>query len=249
MPDTGSAVLMPFYLAIDVSWSMTAADDTEHPGETRLDLANQIAPGIVDAVREDPRTGDKVRLGVVSFSGETQVDLPLVDARNLSADDIPTLKPRTTGTSYASLFLTLRQRIESDVAQLKATGFRLSRPTVFLITDGEPTDQTQDWQDAFKVLTDRGFRARPNVVPFGVGGATHQTLDQVADYKASLDGGPSGQHTQAFVQGEINATAALRQLIPVLIGSIVSSAGDPTNNNSLVLATPVADEEEIDDEI
>ncbi len=244
------AALLPFYLALDASWSMTeTGEDLDNPSASRLDVANRIAPEIAEAVLKDPAAGDRVRLGVVSFSGETTVDLPLIDIRNLKTDDIPVVNPRQTGTSYASLFLTLRHQIESDVATLKAQGFKVARPTIFMISDGEPNDASDnDWKEAFTALTDKSFKAHPNVVPYGVGEASHTVLDHVAKYKASLDGAPAEQHVTAFLLTEVGAAAALERLIPVLVGSIVGSAADGTSNGLVLQSPDTADDDDLLDD-
>src|SRR5207247_2640955 len=90
---------------------------------------------------------------------------------------LPMFATRGRRTSYAAAFRLLRQEIERDLAQLRSDNFRVFRPAVFFITDGEPNDDDQHLKAAFEELTDPSFRARPNILPFGVRDATKETLD------------------------------------------------------------------------
>ena len=69
MEQTG-AKLLPFYLVVDVSYSM------EGP---KLESANRIMPQIVDALAQNPILSDKVRFGLIDFSDDAQVRVPLCD--------------------------------------------------------------------------------------------------------------------------------------------------------------------------
>ena len=154
MEQTG-AKLLPFYLVIDVSFSMEG---------TKLDSANDILPAIVDALAENPILADKVRFGLIDFADDAQVRLPLCDLLdpNLS---LPGLVARG-GTNYSAAFTMLRKEIEANVAQLKADQYLVHRPAVWFISDGEPLDAEAAWRQAFADLT--SLKAYPNVIPCGV---------------------------------------------------------------------------------
>lgn len=165
--------LLPFYLVVDVSWSMTEGD--------RLPSATRIMTSVLDALSKAPILSDKVRFALIDFSGDAQVRLPLCDL--LSGDvQIPQLTARQTGTSYAAAFQLLRSEIESNVKQLRADGYAVHRPAVFFLSDGAPTDPTELWQAEFGALTDydptskQGFSKFPNFVPCGVADADPQIL-------------------------------------------------------------------------
>lgn len=153
--DHSGAKLLPFYLVIDVSVSM-AGD--------KLKAANNIMPAIIDALSENPILSDKVRFGLIDFSGDAQVRLPLCDLLdpNLS---LPALTTRGS-TSYAAAFSTLQREIEANVAQLKADQYVVHRPAVWFISDGEPTDGEAAWRKAYTDLT--SSKAYPNIIPCGV---------------------------------------------------------------------------------
>jgi len=227
-PDDGMLVLA-FYIVIDVSYSMD-----QNGG---LAEANGILPKVVDAISLSPTLGDAVRLGLIDFADDARVQLRMGDVRD--TDHMPQLVARG-GTSYASAFQLLRQEIEKDVDQLKGDGFKVYRPAVFFITDGEPTDDAGHLRQTFAELTDPAFRARPNIIPFGVGSATKEALDPWVHPR-------SGKAMRSFVaRPDIPVSDAINKIAEMLISSILASAGSVNSlgqGGGLVLP----DDDELDD--
>src|SRR5215472_16258409 len=83
--------LLPFYLLVDVSWSMYG---------TKIKAVNQILPELVDALAKNPIISDKVKFGLLDFAGTSRVVIPLSDL--LDVGTMPTLECRTDGTSYSA---------------------------------------------------------------------------------------------------------------------------------------------------
>jgi uncharacterized protein YegL len=206
------AKLLPFYLVIDVSYSME--------GE-KLQAANNIMPELVDTLAQNPIISDKVRFGLIDFADDARVQVPLCDLLELS--QLPDLSCRG-GTSFAAAFRTLRQEIAANVAQLKGDSFSVHRPAVFFVSDGEPTDVEHEWQDAFRDLTEydretrTGFAMYPNVIPFGIQDANPQIM-------RSLIHPPSGNKQMRMYLQTDGSTAgqAVRALAEVLITSVLAS--------------------------
>lgn len=205
--------LLPFYLVVDVSYSMEGS---------KLDAANQMMPAVLDALAQAPILSDKVRFSVIDFSNDAQVRLPLSD---LLEDDtsLPELGLRG-GTSYAAAFRLLRTEIEQNVRQLKADGYAVHRPAVFFLSDGEPTEPQAEWQAAFRELTSydpstkQGFSMYPNVVPCGVGDANPHTL-QALIHPAD---GSKPMRMYLMDRGE-DAAKAIGMIAEVLISSVLAS--------------------------
>jgi uncharacterized protein YegL len=197
-------MVLAFYIVVDVSYSMKDGGC--------LDAANELVTSVWDAVQTNPVLADLVRISVIDFSDEAQVIIPLGDLRNV--EHLPRLAERG-GTSYAAAFRRLRQEIAGDIKQLKDDGYKVYRPTVFFITDGAPTDDASDLQTAFQDLTAADFKARPNLIPFGVGAATKEILDPWVF--------PQGR-MRAYAQKEgVAPSAALNSLAEILVGSIIAS--------------------------
>jgi uncharacterized protein YegL len=221
--------MVPIYLVVDVSYSMTIGE----AGNTPLDAANTVLPKIIDAMAEHPTVRDRLQVSLIDFSGEAEVRLPMVNGIALSTStDLPALTFRSTGTSYSAAFLTLRHQIESDIETLKAGKRQIGRPSIFFITDGEPTDEPGQPESAWDILTDRGFKARPNVIPFGVGKATHAALDKFGRWPSVADPDRPGSTIEptAFIMSEISPADAISKIISLLIQSIVGSITDGQNS-------------------
>lgn len=219
------AKLLPFYLVVDVSYSMMG---------DKLDQANEIMPSVVDALAQNPILSDKVRFGVIDFSEDAQVRLPLCDVldENLT---LPAMRCRG-GTSFSSAFRLLRTEIESNVKQLKADGFSVHRPAVFFLSDGLPTDQESQWRSAFADLTSwdsaskQGFREYPNVIPCGVDGAEATIMQQLIHPATG-----SKQMEMYMMEPGGDPAQAIKAIAEILISSVLASGNSLTQGESGII--------------
>jgi len=167
----GAAIgqVLPMYFVGDESHSM-AGDPIGAVNQGLIDLRDEVA--------KHPLIGKKVRFGIITFADTAETRLQLSE---LSEDLVlPTLAPRGRGTSYASALEALRQTIPADVALLKGSGYQVHRPSVFFLSDGQPTEKTDKWRKSLEELKDPSFRERPNVLAFGVGDADPEVIRELA---------------------------------------------------------------------
>lgn len=208
-------LVLPFYVLVDVSYSMTMAPKTvDGIGEAPLQAGNGIVRAVKEALDETPILADKVRFSMIDFSDDAQVVIPMCDLLNVPPSDIPDLVARG-GTSFVAAFNVLKRQISIDVAQLKADGHKVHRPAAFFLTDGEPTDEDSEWRSAFAALTDSSFKERPNFIPFGVGEAKKKILDQLVY--------PQNKMRSFVAKGE-DPAKAIKLMAEKLIGSVLASA-------------------------
>jgi uncharacterized protein YegL len=161
--------VLPMYFVGDESHSMSG-DPIAAVNQGLVDLRDEVA--------KHPLIGKKVRFGIITFADTAETRLQLSE---LSEDLVlPTLAPRGRGTSYASALEALRQTIPADVALLKGSGYQVHRPSVFFLSDGQPTEKAEKWRDRLQELRDPGFRERPNVLAFGVGDADPEVIRELA---------------------------------------------------------------------
>lgn len=196
--------VLTFYILIDVSYSMG-----QNGG---IDAANKLVGEIVAAVDNNPVLADLARIGVIDFSDDARTVIPLMDLRDV--ETIPQLEVRG-GTSFAAAFTQLRQDIPADIRQLKDDGFLVHRPAVFFITDGEATDPPDELQAAFSELTSPSFPARPNIVPFGVGEASKESLEPWVF--------PPGKMRSFVAKEGVDPGTAVGRIAEILVSSIVAS--------------------------
>lgn len=224
------AKLLPFFLVCDVSYSMVESG--------ALNEANQILPSLVQALEKDPIICDKVRFGVIDFSDDARVVLPLCDL--LEQTSLPNLEGRNR-TSYKAAFDLLKSEIERNVNQLKADGYAVHRPAVFFLSDGAPTDPEPEWRAAYDGLTQydkasgQGNRMYPNIIPFGLQGCDPQMLQSLIHPKA-----PPERAMRLFLAEQDQTPAsAVTKMAKLLVASVIqSSTGLAAGGNGIVLPQP-----------
>jgi uncharacterized protein YegL len=209
-------ILLPFYLVVDVSYSML--------DRGKLDAANQILPAVADALAQNPILSDKVRFGLLDFSDDARVVLPLSDMTEQNY--LPSLAVRG-GTDFGAAFKMLRDQIEQDVAQLRADGFKVHRPAVFFLSDGEPM---AGWEPHFATLTTydkttgQGFKWYPVFVPCGVDDAGKDTMRKLVH--------PVGKSKLYMMKDSVAAADAIKAMAEVLISSVLASGQSAVNGSS-----------------
>ncbi len=120
-------VLLPAYVLADESQSM---------GPYRQDLSNGLV-SLCEGLRAEPMIAAKLRLAVLGFSDDVQVRLAVADMRTETS--LPQVVIRGL-TNYEAVFDDLLDRIPSDVQWLRGEGYKVHRPVVFFLSDGQPTD-------------------------------------------------------------------------------------------------------------
>ena len=198
--------VLPFYLLADVSGSMMP----------HLPVLNDALRGFRDTLAKDPILADKVQFGVIDFSDDANVVIPLGD---FSAADLEHRHLSSRGgTDYSAAFTKLRATIESDLAAGKAR-FRYYRPAVFFLTDGYPNGG--DWRAAFQALTwfdpatGMGFGSYPLFVPFGIGDADRAILTELVH--------PVDRSRLFMANAGTSPAAALEAMTKAMLTSILAS--------------------------
>jgi uncharacterized protein YegL len=163
---------------------------------------NEELPKLRDAVKDDPTIGEIARLGVISFGDTARSELPLSD---IQFADIPRLDATGPSTDFGSAFELARPQIEAEIRAL-GRGSRFHRPVMFFLSDGHH-NVSQDWRPKHQQLVDEGWKFRPEIVAFGFGQANEDEIRAVAT-------------RHAFFAKDTNPTAAVREILHTVIGSI-----------------------------
>jgi uncharacterized protein YegL len=212
-----SLQVLPFYLVCDESGSMSGAP---------VDAINTSLPQLHAEIGSNPVVADKTRFCLIGFSDQAEVLLPLSDLSTVTS--IPALNANG-GTDYEAAFIKLRATIDADVAELKRQGHQVFRPAVFFLSDGYPNNN--NWQTAYKALTDEAWRQHPNILAFGFGDADEPTIRQIATAKAFM------------ANDQLGPADALREFAKSLIRSIVNSGtqsgADASGGATLVMPNQV----------
>lgn len=222
--DDDGAQVLPFYIVLDESGSMA--------GES-IKAVNDALPDLWSAIAADPNVNDKTRVSILTFTDNATVLVPLTRMADLA--NMPGVTAKGA-TSYGAAFQLLKKTIETDMRDLKNTGFQTIRPVCFFISDGEPTDPAV-WKSEHQKLTDPSFAYAPVIIAFGVAGATAATIKEVATpYKGRAYG--------YLMDDGTSPGPVLKEIINSLTQSIVNSARN--EKPAIVLPTNVPGTVELD---
>jgi uncharacterized protein YegL len=199
MSDT-RGTLLPVYVLADESHSMR-----RYNSELNRGLAD-----LHEALLGEPMAAAKVRFSILGFADDVKQRMRLADLRR--EDHLPTLGIGGR-TNYRKAFADLRRRLPHDVRRLKDEGYLVLRPAVFMLTDGQPSDD--GWQDEHARLVDRRITPEaPNIIACGIGAARPETILRIAT-----------RPEFAFVAlAGIDIGVAIAQFCSALTRSIIASA-------------------------
>ena len=215
MPEV-QGVLLPAYVVADESGSM---------GPYHKDLSDGLL-SLCESLQMEPMIAAKLRLAILGFSDDVQVRMVSADLR------YETTAPQVVirgATNYGAVFNDLLYRIPSDVQWLRGQGYRVHRPVVFFLSDGQPTDGN-GWRRIHATLVDMAQTpVAPNIISCGIGTARAESMVEVAT-----------RSEFAFVaKPGIDIGMAISEFFAALVSSLVeSSQALNTANPQLVVNRP-----------
>ncbi|MFV0418319.1 MAG: vWA domain-containing protein [Dysgonomonas sp.] len=160
---------LPVYLLLDISGSMT--------GEPIEAVKNGVQV-LVSTLRQDPYALETAYLSVITFDSAAKQIVPLTE---LSMFQMPNIQASGT-TALGSALSTLAKVVEKEVVKTTPEQKGDWKPLVFLMTDGEPTD---DWKRGLEEFKKQKFGM---VVACAAGQkANTQKLKEITDVVVQLD--------------------------------------------------------------
>jgi uncharacterized protein YegL len=213
-------IVMPFYLVCDVSYSMV----------NDMAALNDSLRRLKNAIIAKPMVDDVARMSIITFSDTAKVVMPL---GHMGQQSVPTLSVEG-GTDYGAAFRELAHVIPADAADLKAKGYKIFRPCAFFLTDGEPQNDKNTWQQTFKdTLTfDRttgiGMKQHPVFIPFGFRAAPQDLLRTLA---YPLEKG------KWYHSNSTSVEQALNEIMSIIMKTVVSSGLSASTQPALVHPT------------
>lgn len=205
----GKSRVSPFYLVLDLSGSM----------RPYLDTLQAAAEFTVTYLTKNIYESSVCRLSLIGFGSEAKTLIPLCDLAR-SRTPLPVLQDMG-GTEYHASFQELVARINDDMPVLLKDYF-VTRPCILFLTDGSPTDRTDDWMTARQQLIET--RYRPNILSFGFGSVQEDTLKAVATINKE------GQLYAYIHDGKTRLDDMLPKLFFELTQSIVTSSVNASLN-------------------
>lgn len=160
---------LPVYLLLDCSGSMS--------GEP-IEAVRQGMKTLLGELKSDPQALESVFLSVITFDSTARQVVPLTE---LMLFKEPALQATGTTALGAALNL-LSERIKQEVRKTTADQKGDWRPLIFLMTDGEPTD---NWE----LAADNIKQTRPgNLIACAAGaGVNEGTLKRITEIVVRLN--------------------------------------------------------------
>ncbi len=160
---------LPVYLLLDTSGSMY--------GEP-IEAVKTGVQTLISSLRSDPYALETAFISIITFNSSAQQVVPLTE---LAAFQQPSIDAGGCTAMGEALEL-LATRVESEVTKTTAEQKGDWRPLVFILTDGEPTDDLNRGLTAFK------SKKFGMVVACAAGmGANTNTLKQITENVVQLD--------------------------------------------------------------
>jgi uncharacterized protein YegL len=146
----------------------------------------------LSSLKKDPHALETVYVSVIAFGAKAKVLTPLTEVVSIAPPPF-SLRP---GTSLGAALDLLRESIIKEVKKTTAEAKGDYRPLVFILTDGQPTD---DWESALARL--RSVKpSLASVYGFGCGDEVDfETLAKISDVCFQVDSLTTESLTRLFV--------------------------------------------------
>ena len=174
---------LPVILLADVSGSMGA--------DGKIQALNHAVREMIAAFQDESDLRAEIHISVITFGGQSRIHLPLSPARNASWSDLGA----SGGTPMGAAFDLARQMAEDKMV----VPSRAYRPTIVLVSDGQPTDA---WQQPLQALlgSERGGKAFRMALAIGAD-ADHAVLQAfLADPEARVYRADEARQIRQFFQ-------------------------------------------------
>lgn len=125
---------LPVILLLDVSGSMSY--------ENRIDSLNKAVHEMIDSFKNNNQKEVSIALSVITFGEFAKVQLPLTDVNGIEIEQTFT----ASGNTPLGAALNLAKTMIEDKTLIRSRDYR---PTVVLVSDGEPNDEWESKMNDF----------------------------------------------------------------------------------------------------
>ncbi|MBU0684581.1 MAG: VWA domain-containing protein [Candidatus Thermoplasmatota archaeon] len=146
---TTKAKPLPVYLLLDVSDSMT--------GE-KIATLNRAAKEMIETFAQEERMENEILVSIITFGGEARLHLPPTKASSITWANL-----EADGMTPLGAAMTIAKGVVEDK---KVTPSRAYRPTIVLVSDGQPNDK---WRPPLDDFISNGRSAKCDRMAMAIG--------------------------------------------------------------------------------
>lgn len=204
---TQAARPLPVVVLADVSGSMGV--------DGKIQALNLAVREMIDAFKDESDLRAEIHVSVITFGGQSRVHVPLGRACDATWTDLGA----NGGTPMGAAFELARTMVEDR----NAVPSRAYRPTIVLVSDGQPTDE---WKQSLESLlkSERGGKAFRMALAIGAD-ADHMVLQEfLAEPEARVYRADEARQIRKFFQlVTMSVSARSRSTNP----NVAASVADP----------------------
>lgn len=196
----------PCVLVLDASGSMGEQTST---GRTRIDELNDGVAVFENALKADDTAIARVLLSIVSVGGpnnDAELMMEWTDAINFDAFDLAI----GGATPLGKGLLMALELVEDAKNEMKHNGISYTRPWIIVISDGAPTDNTDQWNRAVKECLDAEKNKRVEIFSIGVEGADLNKLAEFSNKPPLMLAGMKFEELFVWLSSSLSAASRSR---------------------------------------
>ena len=223
---------LPVILLLDTSGSMTI--------DNNIGTLNNAVREMLRDFQEASNSEASISVAIITFGKNTGVYQPLADVSEINIESI---NMEAYGMTPMGEAISIAKGIIEDKGQIPSRAYR---PTVVLVTDGEPTD---DWQSALDKFMNDGRSSKCYRMAMGIGtghsGEAYNVLHRfVSNEEQVFDASNAGEISQFFQYVTISTTSRTTSANPNMIPNRNSIIGESVKGS----AAPAPAKAEDDDD-
>ena len=164
----------PCILILDHSASMDAVGDNKRQ---RIAELNDGIAAFVESLKQDSLALSRVQIAIVSCGGESAgLMLDWTDAIDFEPFELTA----NGGTPLGEAVVIALDAVKTHKATLREYGIPYTRPWIIILTDGEPTDEDDVWNNACQLANEAESKGSVEIFPIGVGGADMRKVSAIS---------------------------------------------------------------------
>lgn len=191
---------IPVILLLDVSGSMSIVIDPENTrvigpsqivdgqevvpvegGTMKITLLNQAVQKMLESFRKEARREVGFSVSIITFGSRASIHTPMTDVASLEWKDL-----EAEGETPLGSALSIAKQMVEDKTVVPSRAYR---PTVVLVSDGEPTD---NWKEPMRAFVSEGRSSKCFCMAMGIGEADTDVLQQFISNTPTLAQSASG---------------------------------------------------------